>query len=202
MNAPPRLTRAQSKLRTRAALLAAAEEELARRGYHGATLDGIAAAAGFTKGAVYAHFRNKEELFLELLAAGLERNGRGSAALLEQLGHDPARLDEELRRWFEAVELRDTSPLLALELDLESRRNPAFAARLDEVYRGHHDSIGAILDRYFDLSGREPALPVNELAQSILALRKGIAVARMQRADNAPSAISAICVLLGMPEAA
>lgn len=52
---------------TRSRLLAAASRAFARLGYAGATLDEIAAEAGLTKGAVYWHFANKNELFLEIL---------------------------------------------------------------------------------------------------------------------------------------
>ena len=70
----PRLSRAESKENTHRLLLEAARSVFVRLGYQGATLDGIAAEAGFTKGAVYWHFRNKEALFLELLADGMKRN--------------------------------------------------------------------------------------------------------------------------------
>ena len=57
--APTRLTRAESKEKTHRLLLDAAERVFVRLGYQGATLDGIAAEAGFTKGAVYWHFRTR-----------------------------------------------------------------------------------------------------------------------------------------------
>jgi len=52
--------------RTRADLLAAARRVFAEKGYEGASVGDVAAAAGYTKGAVYANFGSKEELFLEL----------------------------------------------------------------------------------------------------------------------------------------
>jgi AcrR family transcriptional regulator len=48
---------------TRDALVAAARESFGTRGYSETTLDGIAASAGVTKGALYHHFTGKEELF-------------------------------------------------------------------------------------------------------------------------------------------
>src|SRR5262245_52051259 len=51
---------------TRSELLDAAARVFARRGYHRAGLDEIAAEAGYTTGAVYSNFRGKEELFLAL----------------------------------------------------------------------------------------------------------------------------------------
>jgi AcrR family transcriptional regulator len=51
----------------RARVLEAAAEVVAERGLAGASLDQVAAAAGFTKGAVYSNFASKDELFLALL---------------------------------------------------------------------------------------------------------------------------------------
>ena len=51
---------------TQARLLDAAEEVFVRDGYEGAQLDEIAATAGRSKGAVYTHFKSKEDLFLVL----------------------------------------------------------------------------------------------------------------------------------------
>jgi AcrR family transcriptional regulator len=48
-------------------LLEAALVVFGRRGYEGATVDEIAQAAGYSKGAFYFHFNSKEEIFLELL---------------------------------------------------------------------------------------------------------------------------------------
>jgi AcrR family transcriptional regulator len=51
---------------TQARLLDAAEKVFVRDGFEGAQLDQIAAKAGRSKGSVYTHFKNKEDLFLAL----------------------------------------------------------------------------------------------------------------------------------------
>jgi len=61
-----RLTPERRRAMTRDHLLAAAAEVFAQRGYHSATIDEVAEAAGFTKGAVYSNFSSKEDLFLAL----------------------------------------------------------------------------------------------------------------------------------------
>src|SRR4051795_10735510 len=48
---------------TRTTLIAAAAEVFGRRGFEGASLEEIAETAGFTRGAIYKTFGNKEELF-------------------------------------------------------------------------------------------------------------------------------------------
>ena len=53
----------------RAAILATAEEVFGRRGYHGASLDEIAQAAGISKALIYEHFASKRALHASLLEA-------------------------------------------------------------------------------------------------------------------------------------
>lgn len=59
-----RWTRERRLEHTRSVLLDAAEEVFAEKGFMAASLDDIAGAAGYTKGAIYKHFATKEELFL------------------------------------------------------------------------------------------------------------------------------------------
>jgi AcrR family transcriptional regulator len=62
-----RMTQAERREETREAVLTAAARVFAQRGFHATSLDAIAEAAGFSRGAVYYNFADKEELFLELL---------------------------------------------------------------------------------------------------------------------------------------
>ncbi len=59
-----RWTRERRLEHTRSLLLDAAEDVFAQKGFAPATLDDIAHAAGYTKGAIYKHFATKEDLFL------------------------------------------------------------------------------------------------------------------------------------------
>src|SRR6187397_2883313 len=62
-----RRTQQERREATREQLLAAAANVFAARGFHATSLDAIAEEAGFSRGAVYYNFADKEELFLELL---------------------------------------------------------------------------------------------------------------------------------------
>ena len=61
------LTRREKQQRTRGSLLKAAARLFCRHGLEGTSVDQIAQAAGYTKGAFYANFKSKEELFLVML---------------------------------------------------------------------------------------------------------------------------------------
>src|SRR5215469_1395854 len=77
------LTPERRRQQTREYLLAAAAEVFADRGFHGATLDEVAAVAGFTKGAVYSNFKSKDDLFLALLESRYESGMTSLRAYLD-----------------------------------------------------------------------------------------------------------------------
>jgi AcrR family transcriptional regulator len=90
----PRRTQAERTSATRRALLDAAREQFAERGFAGTGREQVAAAAGVSRGALYHHFGTKEGLFravVEELEAGLAEQVAEAA----MAGADPV---EELRR--------------------------------------------------------------------------------------------------------
>jgi len=95
-----RLTRDERKAQTRADLLAAARQVFLRRGFHGASLDEIAEEAGYTKGAVYSNFEDKDSLFLALL----DERYTGRVVAYSEMMLEVDSLDEAFRRvsWFMA----------------------------------------------------------------------------------------------------
>lgn len=62
---------AEESQETRQALLRAAAEVFASKGLHGARLDEIAKQAGVTKGAIYSHFEDREDLLVQALRSSL-----------------------------------------------------------------------------------------------------------------------------------
>ncbi|MEW6269063.1 MAG: TetR/AcrR family transcriptional regulator [Thermodesulfobacteriota bacterium] len=85
---------ARRAFRGRPGLMAIAIDCFARYGYAGTSIDRIARAAGVTKGALYYHFRDKEQLLFEAVK---ERIGAFEQHVVERVGRasDPA---EALRR--------------------------------------------------------------------------------------------------------
>src|SRR5665213_4554440 len=63
--------RARKSAERRAAILAAALDEFAARGFAATRLDDVAQRAGVAKGTIYLHFADKETLFQELIRTAL-----------------------------------------------------------------------------------------------------------------------------------
>src|SRR5712691_3898321 len=96
-----RLTRQQRRDLTRQQLRDAAAVVFSARGYHAASLDEIADAAGFTKGAVYSNFASKEDLFLALIRERQTQMLEAFFAAAEADAHDetaPPTITDVFRR--------------------------------------------------------------------------------------------------------
>jgi AcrR family transcriptional regulator len=88
-----RMSREERKAQTREELLAAGDRLFREQGFHGASLDQVAAAAGYTKGAVYSNFVSKEDLFLAIYERRVDASLKSVARVLEEHGDDgPAEL--------------------------------------------------------------------------------------------------------------
>src|SRR5699024_2058850 len=77
-----RLTRAESPAHTREQLVTTARELFLAHGYTATSLERVAETAGFSKGAVYSNFRNKDGLCLAVLDAIHEEQAEGVNAAL------------------------------------------------------------------------------------------------------------------------
>ena len=173
-----RLTRKQRQEHTRHCLLEAAARVFARRGLMQASVDEVAADAGFTKGAVYANFGSKEELFLEMLdvrfaqrLAEMDRalstdeppEAQARAAgidFVNYLGGDP----EWARLFFEAA--------------LHAGRDEAFRAKLQSRNRAMRERMAQLLQERAEAGGFDPGIPFDQLAAMILAMANGVAFER------------------------
>jgi AcrR family transcriptional regulator len=169
----PRLTRKEKQAHTRECLIEAAAKVFARRGMDRASIDEVAEDAGYTKGAFYANFKNKEELFLAMLD---QKFGEEIERVEEALGTDESpseaarhagedlmrflRSDPEWERlYLEFVAYAVRNDDFRQELLTRSR---AMEARLTEVYRRWTESIGL-----------EPPMPLEDITRMTSVMTHG-----------------------------
>ncbi|MBI5426306.1 MAG: TetR/AcrR family transcriptional regulator [Opitutae bacterium] len=171
---PLKRSRAETQAETRRLLLDAAAQMFARRGYHGVSIDEVAEAAGYSKGAVYANFDSKQDLLLQLLGEHMEAKLQSLEAALLPAGIEGPRLDH-LEQWLGATNAVADWPLLALELQLHARRDRRFGMRADRLFEEHRARLAELIGRFFAAAGRKPPVPVAELARGCSALAEGLA---------------------------
>jgi AcrR family transcriptional regulator len=173
-----RRTQRERRAETREQLLAAAGRVFARRGFHGTSLDAVAEEAGFSRGAVYYNFADKEELFLELLDRRCARRAQDLRELFTDEDDDIAATSRQAQvaaeRAFDAMTGDPEWRALYLEFLAQAARDPAvrrrFSKRTSEM-RGALEEI--VVERTRPLA-RALDMEPEQLAVAIDALGDGL----------------------------
>jgi len=172
--AHPRLTREQSRARTRERLLDAAGRVFARRGFHGASVEEVAEEAGHSKGAVYSNFTSKEDLFLTLLEQRCAQSIDRIATAFATEGS----IEDRIARGAELLscmvqEDRDDS-LLFVELWTYAARDAEVARRMAAMYEENRRRIAAVVAAQADEVGLALPAPAADIAAALVALNDGL----------------------------
>ncbi|WP_353987384.1 TetR/AcrR family transcriptional regulator [Ruicaihuangia caeni] len=189
-------SRSARQQETREALVMAALDAFTRVGYHAASLDTIAAEAGFSKGAVYSNFANKAQLFLAtmdftmgaLRSRGWDPFAAGSAPAPES-GNGGARAQHDADPESSATGSpdslgmggADTSPEeLVRGFGLATLEFIAAAARDEALTEALRERVQVMIDVYTDLARAnrpaDDALPAEDAAKLMAALDQGVSV--------------------------
>lgn len=171
----PRRTREEQRAQTRADLLASAAEVFARHGYHGTSVDMVAEAAGYTKGAVYSNFESKEDLFLALLEARLEQSLQSMQDVMDSAAPED-RPEAFGRRRGEISQWEPQWFMLEAEFELYAARNPDVRDRVAERQTKTRGVIEDALRTHIEELGLRPAYPIEQLAQLIVAAGDGMSL--------------------------
>ena len=155
--------------RTRAALIASARHVFATRGFEGASLDEIADAAGYTRGAIYRHFTNKEDLFF---AVSDSINTELLDAFAEELDLEGISALDDNRQvaatWMKALAGNKEIWALNVELSLYEYRNPAVQERSAAQRRQNRATVAAFMEHYVAEQGITLKIPAETIAAILL----------------------------------
>jgi AcrR family transcriptional regulator len=126
---------------TRRKLLQAGMRVFSRDGFEAARIEDIASAAGHTRGAFYANFEGKEDLFLALLEQQIARRKQEVFALMTGA---PTREEAvRLLREFYLQRAADRQwAMLSLEFKLFALRHGRLRAKLAAAHRRIRSSLG------------------------------------------------------------
>jgi AcrR family transcriptional regulator len=173
-------SRADRQAQTRTDLIGAAEQLFTAKGFHATSLDAVADAAGYTKGAVYSNFSSKEDLFFAVYERRIERHEEHVSGLFD--GSDDA--GEGILRVVAAVgELRrrraDGWMAVFLEFWTHVLRHPEHRARFAELHSRAVDPFVRAVERFAAEQNVTLAIPSRQLAIAMFAMENGIALERL-----------------------
>ncbi len=173
------LTRAERKAETRAALLGSAAQLFSGRGLEGTSVDQIAADAGYTKGAFYANFRSKEELFLVMLdekyAAELERFEAG----LPGEGVPAEEVRAAAEDFIRFVWSDPQWPKLYFEFVAYAVRHPRFREELAARDRALRERMTIVIEAASEGFPGDPPFPAEDLAAMIFCMANGFVMGQL-----------------------
>ena len=157
------------------------------QGIGGASIEAIAAAAGFSRGAFYSNFRSRDELIIAMLENHVEQSIRRL--------HDLLARHNTLADFIDALRTMDRSqqdplgrsPLLHMELILfvarAEKRRPELAKRL----RARRKLIADIVETASKNSGGNPALNPAWIGAVALAMEDGFRLHRLIDPETTPA---------------
>jgi AcrR family transcriptional regulator len=175
-----------SREETRRRLFEAAAAVFAEYGVGAATVEQVASAAGFTRGAFYSNFATKEELAVAMLDDHLARSQAHNrelarrhpqpADLIEALRSDTDRRDDPLHM----------NPLLQVELMLYVARTPELRPALGEHLQTMRSLVGEIVTSTMHASGATVPLDSLMLGTILVAIEDGLRLHRLIDPDSTP----------------
>jgi AcrR family transcriptional regulator len=168
-----RKTRAEMQAETRAQLLKTARQLFFDDGYHPTSLEKVADAAGYSKGAVYSNFRNKDELCTAVLDE-VRAERLGEVLEIFAKPDTPSRIDA-IRDWAERVIGDPGWTTLEVEFAAHARPNDHLRAGLASRLDGILQMLTAATE---SADTPDLRLPAREAATILLALGVGLGLLR------------------------
>ena len=166
-----RMSRAESKEQTRRQLLDSARKVFAEKGFNAATVEEIAAGAGFTRGAFYANFEDKADCFWTLVEA---QETSSFAELGDRVAATADRAQLEMvEEWFADI-LSRPELTQAFNEAVADPRDERSRQRLAAIQAQHLEAIREVITSQAAVHGFTLQVPVEHLAMAFFALGSGL----------------------------
>jgi AcrR family transcriptional regulator len=172
MKARKRLTREESKGLTRLRLIEAAEKLFIRRGFDNASVDDISELAGYSRGAFYSNFDNKEQVFLAVID---QRRPKALDDILQRVS-EPVERAAAVRNWFaNQWRLKD---FIALRMEFSRRafRDRSVRTHLAELLRQELETYSASVGRVVCADDEAAAERPETVVLALLAAALGLGI--------------------------
>jgi AcrR family transcriptional regulator len=182
-----RLSREDSREQTTQRLLDAAQKLIARKGLDAASVENIAEAAGYSRGAFYSNFKSKDDLFIELL----RRDHLKSLAQYDELRDSDLPVDQmQLRtRDIYSHMFRDNESFMNwTEARMVAARDARFRTKLDALMAEKRAQIASFIGYFYQRVGVAPPMSPEKMAMGFMSLAEGVRLFMMSSPSEMTSA--------------
>lgn len=171
-------SRTESQQETRRRLVTTAKRLFLEKGYGGTSLEAVAQAAGYSKGAVYSNFESKDALCQAVLEAYRE----GEREEIVRAFSEGASFEERVEafaRWAERTIGDPGWTVLEVEFALHARHDRKLRKALEVARRGETEAFALLCELQAREFGLELRLPPRVTASALLSLGIGLGVQRV-----------------------
>lgn len=168
-----RLTREQSRDQTRERLLDAALAMFMKKGFVGASVEDIAHAAGYTRGAFYSNFSGKSDLLVELLRRDHEAMQTDLRGIFES-GISREQMEARVLAYYSRMPQDNKVFLLWVEAKLLAARDARFRTRFNAFMKEKRESLAVYIEEFAARVGTPVPLDPELLAVGLIGLCDGM----------------------------
>ncbi|WP_322106285.1 TetR/AcrR family transcriptional regulator [Paraburkholderia sp. J41] len=168
-----RLTREQSRDQTRARVLDAAQAMFMKKGFVGASVEDIALAAGYTRGAFYSNFSSKSELLVELLRRDHDAMQVELRAIFAG-GASREEMEARVLTYYSRMPQDNKLFLLWVEAKLLAARDARFRVRFNAFMKEKRDRLMAYIDEFAARAGTPVTIDPELLVLGLMGLCDGV----------------------------
>ena len=158
---------------TRRKLLDAAKRIFAQQGFEAARLEDIAAGAGYTRGAFYANFDSKEDIFFALFEEWVRERIESLTSALRRHS-DPHEKLAALRRHYAKLATDRRLVLISMEFKLFALRHPESHARLRSRHRRIRASLAELFSEIVGALGKTLPIAYPAATACLAAVSQGL----------------------------
>ncbi|MDO6591198.1 hypothetical protein DS901_17145 [Loktanella sp. D2R18] len=166
--------RTTSQQQTRDALTQAGAELIAQNGFSGASVRDIAARAGYTQGAFYSNFRNKNDLVLEIMRSQFQYAYASMEVLSRDTSKSTTEIVSEASQWLREICGSSERAQLEAEISLHALRDPTFAESYYSLFDEQADKMAHIVQKSADARQLKLRAPARQLAMGMIAMARGL----------------------------
>lgn len=178
------LSRNEKQIQTRQHLIEAGFALISEFGYNAVSIRNLSKQAGYTQGAFYSNFNNKEEFLLELMQLQFAKENLQLQEIFTSTPSNTEQLIDSLRQWLIAFFTNDEWLKISIELQLFAARDITFAKEYQKVWKTHQQEVTKIMKQFFSLMEMTEPDDYDSIVVELVSLSYGLALQYMIFKDD------------------
>lgn len=182
-----RLSRSEKKEETRQKIKQSAMELFAARGMEAVSIDEISETAGYSRGAFYSNFSNREAVMEELISEGFDSDIAALERMEDSMNSDQlAEAYQEIGTWFSS---HPENVLWMMEFQLSVARHPELKPAYLEQHRKLRNRIKSLIHQWAKTNGFKNPLDAEYYCDLLMSTLSGLSMTKVLYGEEIPETL-------------